>query len=320
MASGFSETGAQLFARLGNKPSLIKTLDTNLFPEPLQPGNVIELYGTTCCAKTEILYHLICQCILPASWQGIELNGHSVGVVFVDTEYQFSMLRLFAILEKRILQNLDKFKMDNVDTDAEIPSGEEVENFIKTSLSKFHLVRCSSSEQLIISLHSLESLFANHPEICVLMLDSLSAFYWIDRTNAGDSGTAQETMQRKMVDVLQRLIQEYNLVLFATKPAIVQRTKKFQQDLHGTVAEASPLNSSISEQSREQIEHYEYLCNSWHKLVSHRYIIRRHDDVLANESGEKSMRALFKVTLIHPSNVKHQCTFLVTEAGVMYNL
>ncbi len=307
----------QLFARLGNKSSVIKTLDTSIFKEPLNPGNVIELYGTTSSAKTELLYHILTQCILPASWKGVQLNGCSIGVVYVDTEYQFSMLRLFAILEKQILQQMEKFKMDN-DEQMVMPSGEEVEEFIKNSLSKLHMVRCNSSEQLIISLHSLETLLANHPDICILMLDSISAFYWVDRTNAGEGATAQEDMQRKTVDILQRLIKEYNLVLFATKPAIVQRTKRFQQDLQGTVAEASPLNVSISETVTDQIEHYEYLCNSWHKLVSHRYIIMRQDGAYEDNSDEKSKRALFKATLIHPSIIKHQCSFVVTDGGIVY--
>lgn len=313
----------QLFARLGTKPSL-ETLDTHLFPKPHhfpKPGDVIELYGTTCCAKTEVLYHLLAQCILPPSWNGIEFGSLGVGAVFVDTEYQFSMLRLFAILEKRVTEKLDEIKKEEEEVSKETPSSENIESFIRTSLSKLHLVRCSSSEQLIISLHSLESLFANHPEISVLMLDSVSAFYWIDKTNAGDNSTNQESMQRKMVDILTRLVKEYHLVLFATKPAIVQKRHRVQKDQQGTFEEASPLNTSISEahSGTERIEHHEYLCSAWHKLVSYRYIIRRHDEGFEQGSaGEKLKRSVFKATLIHPSSVMHHCVFCITDGGVSY--
>lgn len=47
--------------------------------------------------KTELLYHLLCRCVLPNAAGGLEVD-----VVFVDTDYSLDMLRLVSILENRL--------------------------------------------------------------------------------------------------------------------------------------------------------------------------------------------------------------------------
>lgn len=47
--------------------------------------------------KTELLYHLLCRCVLPNAAGGLEAD-----VVFVDTDYSLDMLRLVSIMESRL--------------------------------------------------------------------------------------------------------------------------------------------------------------------------------------------------------------------------
>lgn len=47
--------------------------------------------------KTELLYHLLCRCVLPVATGGLEVD-----VVFVDTDYSLDMLRLVSILDSRL--------------------------------------------------------------------------------------------------------------------------------------------------------------------------------------------------------------------------
>lgn len=47
--------------------------------------------------KTELLYHLLCRCVLPVAAGGLEVD-----VVFVDTDYSLDMLRLVSILDSRL--------------------------------------------------------------------------------------------------------------------------------------------------------------------------------------------------------------------------
>lgn len=54
-----------------------------------------------CCTcvsgKTELLYHLLCRCVLPKAAGGLEVD-----VGFVDTDYSLDMLRLVSILDNRL--------------------------------------------------------------------------------------------------------------------------------------------------------------------------------------------------------------------------
>lgn len=47
--------------------------------------------------KTELLYHLLCRCVMP-----VETGGLEVEVVFVDTDFSLDMLRLVSILDSRL--------------------------------------------------------------------------------------------------------------------------------------------------------------------------------------------------------------------------
>lgn len=47
--------------------------------------------------KTELLYHLLCRCVMPTAAGGLEVE-----VIFVDTDCSLDMLRLVGILDRRL--------------------------------------------------------------------------------------------------------------------------------------------------------------------------------------------------------------------------
>lgn len=47
--------------------------------------------------KTELLYHLLCRCVMPAAAGGLEVE-----VLFVDTDYSLDMMRLVGVLDNRL--------------------------------------------------------------------------------------------------------------------------------------------------------------------------------------------------------------------------
>lgn len=51
--------------------------------------------------KTELLYHLLCRCVMPTAAGGLEVE-----VIFVDTDYSLDMLRLVSILDRRLSQGV----------------------------------------------------------------------------------------------------------------------------------------------------------------------------------------------------------------------
>lgn len=287
--------------RLGGKHAL-DGLDADLFadiPEGIQPGNVVEFCGQEGSGKTEMLLHLIANCILPKSWKDLKLNGRSVGVVFVDTDYHFQLLRLVTIMEHRILNAIKEtqagaFTENNRTNHLENASGDDstrypekysdYENFIKSCLSLLFIVHCNSSIQLLATVLLLENLLAAKPEVGVFMIDSLSAFYWLDRCSGGESLSHQESNQRKVVDVIRKYAQQYHVVLIATKQSIFGSTEKTA--------------------SRE------HLCQAWQRLVNFRYEFER-------KRTQNGLDLIYSVCSTYPPSRKIQ-RFYIKESGIEF--
>lgn len=288
--------------RLGGKQTL-DGLDRTLFadmPEGIQPGNVVEFCGQEGSGKTEMLLHLIANCILPKSWKDLKLNGRSVGVVFVDADYHFQLLRLVTIIEHRILKAIkethagpllpENNKSNHLDNNTEhhqvcYPEKySDYESFIKTCLNNLFIVHCNSSLQLLATILSLENLLAAKPEVGIFMIDSLSAFYWVGRCSGGESLSSQENNQKKIVEVIARYAQQYHVVLIATK-----------QSIFG---------------SMEKATHREYLCQTWQRLVNFRYEFEK-------KRLQNGMDLMYSVCRTYPPSNKHQ-QFCIKEGGIEF--
>ncbi|CAK6434199.1 unnamed protein product [Pipistrellus nathusii] len=278
MCSDFrrAESGTELLARLEGRRSL-KEIEPCLFVDEDEPvhGDILEFHGPEGTGKTEMLYHLTARCILPQSAGGLEIE-----VLFIDTDYHFDLLRLVTILEHRLSQ-----------------SSEEM---IKFCLGRLFLVCCCSSSQLLLTLYSLEAMFCSHPSLCLLILDSLSAFYWIDRANGGESVNLQESTLKKCSQLLEKLVNEYRLVLFATTQSIMQKTS--------TSTEAS--SSGFKRPTDASVDYRPYLCKAWQQLVKQRLFFSK-DDSKASHQFSLVSRNL-------KSNTLKKYVFIIRESGVEF--
>ncbi|XP_015281835.1 PREDICTED: DNA repair protein XRCC2 isoform X2 [Gekko japonicus] len=271
---GKAESGAQLLTRLEGRSSL-KKLEPCLFAEEGYPihGDVVEFHGPEGTGKTEMLYHLIVRCILPKAGGGLE-----VSLLFIDTDFHFDMLRLVTVLEHSLCQ-----------------SSEEL---IKQCLGRFFLVTCNSSAQLLLTLYSLENMFCSHPSLCLLMIDSMSAFYWIDRANGGENLSLQEANLRRCVQCLEKLIREYHLALFATTQTIMQKS-------------SNSAESSARLQDEADGDYRPYLCKSWQQLITHR--------IFFSKPCHPGSAKGFSITSCHVHNnsvVKRP--FSISEYGIQF--
>ncbi|XP_075406895.1 DNA repair protein XRCC2 [Tenrec ecaudatus] len=279
MCSGLhrTESGTELLARLEGRSSL-KEMEPYLFADEESPvhGDILEFHGAEGTGKTEMLYHLTSRCILPKSEGGLEIE-----VLFIDTDHHFDMLRLVTILEHRLSQ-----------------SSEEI---IKSCLRRFFLVYCNSSSQLLFTLYSLETLFCSHPSLCLLILDSLSAFYWIDRANGGENVTLQESTLKKCSQFLQKLVNEYRLVLFVSTQSIMQKSSDSTE---------GPFSASKSS-SCEDINYRPYLCKTWQQMVKHRIFFSKQDD------PKRSNQFTLIARQLKSNNLKKHF-FIIGESGVEF--
>ncbi|XP_013407314.1 DNA repair protein XRCC2 [Lingula anatina] len=334
MATPRCESGAQLLARLGTKPDLMY-VEPHLLPSGPQKRDVIELYGDEGCGKTEMLLHIILNTILPRNWRGFSFYGQEAGIILIDTDYHFSILRLSTLLENRVdrvvseatglQKNGDLIPQNGGITsntgykdlpeqeNPKLPTQTDKETFIKSCLKRLFVFRCSSPTQLIATLHSLDALLLNRPEICILMLDSLSAFYWIDHSNGCDSAVARESNQRQVCKILNKLITSYNLVIFATKPAIIHKRNNLALDK--TEEKDCTGNPSIQTGDKSS-DHCEYLCKAWQKMVSSRWSFSKGQGNKVKQSVNAQMfiLKLFNLT----SSFLCQEKFIVSENGIEY--
>ncbi|XP_024001684.1 DNA repair protein XRCC2-like, partial [Salvelinus sp. IW2-2015] len=153
-----TENGAQLFARLEGRRSL-RDIEPHIFPDGAGPiqGDVVEFHGTEGSGKTETMYHLVTHCILPADRGGLEVE-----VMYVDTDYNFDMLRLVTVLEQRLGEDAK-----GEDSGAAV----EPEERVRACLGRLFVVNCSSSVQLLLTLHYLENTFCSRHALCLLVID-----------------------------------------------------------------------------------------------------------------------------------------------------
>uniref|UniRef100_A0A3Q3NBZ6 RecA family profile 1 domain-containing protein n=1 Tax=Labrus bergylta TaxID=56723 RepID=A0A3Q3NBZ6_9LABR len=264
----------ELFARLEARRCL-KDIEPRLFPEDGGPNHgtdhVVELYGAEGTGKTEMLYHLLCRCVLPVASGGLEVD-----VVFVDTDYSLDMLRLVSILDNRL-------------NSARSPSAGSDEAVLRSCLSRLLVVHCSSSAQLLLTLHFLETTLSSRPGLALLLIDSISAFYWLDRSEGGASFSRQEERLSKCAELLGRLLRDYRITVFATCHAIRRRSH------------SGPPSSSESDRP--------FLCRPWQRLVTHRL-------VSAGSSEEPRTRQVFTV---HATAATYRSSsFYVTDGGVEF--
>ncbi|XP_068094717.1 DNA repair protein XRCC2 [Hyperolius riggenbachi] len=272
-----AESGTQLLARLEGRASL-KEIEPLLFASIDCPvhGDIIEFHGSEGTGKTEMFCHLISRCILPKSEGGLQVE-----VIYIDTDYHFDMLWLVTILEHRLSQ-----------------SSEEM---VKQCLSRFFLVHCNSSAQLLLTLYSLENMFCSHPTLCLLIIDSLSSFYWIDRNNGADSIARQESNIRKCVELLDKLLKDYKLVLFASTQTLMQKiSNEVNKPTHSTEAAAS------------SIDYKPYLCKFWQHITTHRVFFSK-------DAPQQDNVQSFSISSCHlkSKNVTRH-TFVIQDSGVKF--
>ncbi|ETE66200.1 DNA repair protein XRCC2, partial [Ophiophagus hannah] len=189
------------------------------------------------------------------------------------------MLRLVTLLEYRL-------------------SSRGTEATMKRYLERFFLINCHSSSQLLLSLYSLESMFLSQPSLSLLIIDSMSAFYWIDRANGGENLSLQEANLKKCVQVLQKLVKEHHLVLFATTQSLMQKSSNFVESSEKTVCDAGS-------------DYRPFLCQAWQHLVTHRIFFSRHP----HPDGTQGF-------LIATCHIQNDCvvkrSFSIMEQGIQF--
>lgn len=292
-----------MFARLGSKQTVIG-IEDRLFSKleygGLTCGDVVEFYGGEGCGKTEMLLHLLIKCIMPDNFHGISMNGRSMSVVYIDCDYRFNLLRLISILEQRYCKACQAVNQTLVKLS---------EEFIRTCLQRFHIIRCDSIHQLIASLHWLEGSISNNPDIAVMLIDGIGSFHWQDKFSSSN-GVDQ------LCKIIKYLCDEHNLVVLATKSAIKKQFDNTRSSRKSRRKSDIPIPYSSNNS-----KHMEYMPNVWRKLVKYRYILTKFNALNSEVSVNASHAAIsptYSIILDQTLSLEISECFNVTEEGIVF--
>jgi len=247
---------------------LTANIGKDLFVSPpyLQNGDVVELCGEQGSGRSSLLQHLMIECILPKHH-----NGCNAGVIYFDLDCHFELLRVISIIERR--------------TGA---SEEEVKKWLKN----LHIVRCDSSEQLVITLHSMEPLIANSQvPVSLIILDSISSFYWID-SSAIVNTSVKDAFLQKVVQILQVFKDRYNVCVLASTQQLINPDQKLCCNIGGDMVMYKP-----------------FLCRQWQDFVKYKFIM-----TAATFSTDGT--CAFNIYCVCPSRYKKQ--FVIEKQGVRF--
>lgn len=121
-------------------------------------------------------------CIIPAHYSDIELGGWGQAAFVLDTEYTFDVHRLTRLIRARI----DKILSLLDDSEWQVGLDDAREEILQEALQNLHIFHPTSSIQLAatisyLSLYHHEESHVQHRELGLLVVDSMSSFYWQDR-------------------------------------------------------------------------------------------------------------------------------------------
>ncbi|KAG8822491.1 hypothetical protein FRC19_005862 [Serendipita sp. 401] len=215
----------------------------------LNRNDVLLVDGPSGSGKTELLYYLAMTTILPFSvtFMGrnlpekivLDLGSRGKSVVVCDCDGCWSMSRLRHIMEALLEQRFqDSFP--NVDLNDEAVAI-QLQEVLDEAMDRLHLFRPISSGSLAATLHTLPQYHykkMKDEEICMLMIDGMSSFYWQDRwkVESTGGGTWQNTSYAiaGVIRTLQSFRESHNPVTIITNWALSPLSSKspfFKQHL-----------------------------------------------------------------------------------------
>lgn len=279
-----SESGLALLARLGTRPSL-KDIDSQFFPSGLDPCDIVEFSGNRGTGKSSLISHLILNALMPEAWCGVKLGGCGGGVVFVDTDLHFSVLQLENMLQKRIKKKVKNARAEmkgsvdgkNKDEGSLVYNAKALQGFLRSGkkqqeneinaltrdcLKNLLYLKCTDSFQFTITLLSLDELAQNRDNLSLVVIDSISAFYWHDRTYKAGTWYKLEQHYNRIFKAFLSQIRKHKLVLLASRQSLFQR-RSAKED-----RKTSHQNEDV--EGDFDVTDYEYLGREWASAVTQR--------------------------------------------------
>lgn len=201
-----------MFSRVTRRPDL-EGLNLTIFPQGPYPGQIIEITGDEATGKTLLATDLLARCLLPKTYKETRLPGKDCGALFINTNHHFDVFKLAEVLQHYIRSSCRSLKSD------------AIQGIIKESLKNLTVINCYTNEQFQATLLNLESIVLQETNISLLIVDTVAAFYWIQRIHSSVSYSAHYSL---IINSLKNLASKFGITVFYTKPnvAVKETTKK----------------------------------------------------------------------------------------------
>ncbi|KAL8485967.1 hypothetical protein ACS0TY_028029 [Phlomoides rotata] len=307
------ETAKEALLRiLTERPFLL--LPPPLHRLPFRVGNTVEIVGPSPSAKTLILTQAAINCILPKEWKGVQYGGLERAVMFIDLDCRFDVSSFSKALERRIVG--DNGLRSSVKGNE---NGYDKDLFV-ACLKRFLYIRCYNSFEFLATLKTLHSRLQNEKEkqgssVYMLMIDSIGAFYWMDRAFPSSS-TVNNRKSLSLQTVVGAAVQEIQRILLA-HPMLVLATKSAAFGDKQSTTEAIRKKSDgkmFDSRGPQNLPYRDFMPAVWQSFVSHRILLRASD-------GERTLqnRPTFSTEWLLPP-LKFFDHFTVDEDGLLVTL
>nr|XP_010315101.1 DNA repair protein XRCC2 homolog isoform X2 [Solanum lycopersicum] len=276
------ETAKQFLARVFSERPFLP-LPPPLHRIPLRPGNVVEIVGPSPSSKTRILMQAAINCILPKEWKGVNYGGLERLVMFVDLDCRFDVLSLSRLLKQRIIRENGNgvghklSKVDNSPSRSKDAHTEYDKELFAVSMRRFLYIRCYDSSEFLATLKTLHFQLQKEKEahgsgVYLLMIDSIGAFYWMDRASPsippGSNNRRSLSLQNVSdiaVQEIQKILVVHPMLVLTTKAASLQDKVASREVIRSTgqLSIESNLDSRIIRSSTNAQLYREYMPSVW---------------------------------------------------------
>ncbi|KAL6840127.1 hypothetical protein ACP4OV_029937 [Aristida adscensionis] len=321
------ETAAAFLSRsISARPPII--LSPPLHRAPLRPGNVVEITGPSNSGKSHLLLMAAVQCILPKEWEGIYFGGLGKAVVYLDLDCRFDVLRLAQILRNRIAEGYGSTHSKH----GELEKDDAKDKFRCSSdnmlfsecMQRFLYVSCYNSPEFIAALKTVRARATSEVigvDIYFLMIDSIGAFYWIDRATQpiqDNKGKSLQSVTEIVVQEIRKFLQLQPALVLVTKAPIygegTMTSNDFNRGSSKYILEDSTVFAYSGHEEEQTLSYREFMPSIWQSLVTHRINLQVDEEF--SSLHEKDVFSMHTSEWVQPS-LKTKEKFAIRDDGIV---
>lgn len=194
------ESGVQLLARLTKRPN-IKKFYPALFPDGPTHGDLIEIFSDTC--TSYFLIDVISELLI-----NTKLNDVPPEILIFDTDGNLNYDELINVVTKKIWTA----SSDTHNTDS---GNVGLKREVEKTMARLHILNIYDATQFNTTIYNLENALVEHPNISMIIFNTLTAFYWSEQ---GFKITKMDLYTKNLINRIQKVTKEYKIICMYTRP------------------------------------------------------------------------------------------------------